>query len=100
MDDIFSAREIWKLGVLGILGVAAFIPTLRSARFPMVFIGAMIFISTLGLTEDANRGAEYRTWLHVFQVNRQLVYMLCAAMVMLGVAIHASRISTRRASRP
>ena len=95
MDDIFSAQEIWKLGVLGILGVAAFIQTLRSAQFPMVFIGAMLFISTLGLTEDASRGVEYRTWLYVFQVNRQLAYMLCAAMVMLGVAIHASRINTR-----
>ncbi len=95
MDDIFSAQEIWKLGVVGILAVVAFVQTLRSAKFPMVFTGAMLFISTLGLTEDAARGSEYRTWLYALQTNRQTVYVLCAALVTLGVAIHASRINTR-----
>lgn len=95
MDDLFSEQNIWKIVVLAVAGAAAFIQTLRNPRFPLFFIAGMLFFASLGITVDAADGLEPRTWLFAVQANRQILYAVCAGMVILGVAVHAGRINTR-----
>ncbi len=95
MDGLFASENLWKIGVLAILGVIAFMGMLRNARVGFIFLGAMIFLSGLGLTENADKMQEYRTWLYVLQTNRQLAYAGCAGLLLLGVMVHAAKVNSR-----
>lgn len=95
MSGLFAAENLWKLGIVALFAVVAFLGMLRNPRFGLIFLGAMIFISGLGLTENADKAQEYRTWLFALQSNRQLAYAGCAGLLFLGVAVHAARLNTK-----
>lgn len=95
MDTLFTSQGFWKLGLIVVVAVFSLFGLLKSSRFSLLFIGAMLFLSALGLGEDIEKGVEYHTWLFPLQTNRQVVYVACAAMVLLGGLIHAAKLNTR-----
>ena len=95
MDTLFTSQGFWKLGLIAAVAAFSFFGLIKSSRFSLLFIGAMLFLSGLGLGEDIQKGAEYHTWLFPLQSNRQAVYMACAGMVLLGGMIHAAKLNTR-----
>ncbi|MCX5690511.1 MAG: hypothetical protein NTV94_12140 [Planctomycetota bacterium] len=94
MDTLFDSQGFWKLGLVVVVAVFSFFGLIKSSKFSLLFIGAMLFISGLGLGEDVQKGVEYHTWLFPLQSNRQAVYMACAGMVLLGGMIHAAKLKT------
>jgi hypothetical protein len=95
MEDLFSSQGFWKLGLILAAVLYALFQLVRKPDFAMIFVGGMLFLSALGLTEDAEKFADTRVWLYPLQVNRQLAYAACAGMVMLGAAIHSSKVNSR-----
>jgi hypothetical protein len=95
MESLFAGENLWKLGVAAVFAIAAFGAMLRDAKFGFIFLGAMLFISGLGLTEDAEKSGMSRSWLYALQERRQLAYVGCAGLLFVGVAIHAGKLQTR-----
>ncbi len=95
METLFASENLWKLGLAATFAVVAFVAMLRDAKFGFLFLGAMLFLSGLGLTEDAEKGGLYRSWLFALQERRQLAYVACAGLLFIGVAIHAGKLQTR-----
>lgn len=95
MESLFSGDNLWKVGLAAVFAVVAFVAMLRDAKFGFLFLGAMLFLSGLGLTEDAEKSAMGRSWLYALQERRQLAYVACAGLLFVGVAVHASKLQTR-----
>jgi hypothetical protein len=94
MDSLLNGEGlVWKLGALIVLAAVALGGIVRSQRFGLIFLGALLFLSGMGLTEDADRALEYRTWLYVLQVYRQYAYAGCSGLLLLGAAIHTSKLN-------
>ena len=95
MESLFTSDGFWKLGVLVVILLGALYGLVRSARFGLVFLGAMLFISSLGLPNDVEKGAEYRTWLFALQERRQLAYLACGALLFMSAFVHAGKLNTK-----
>lgn len=95
MEALFTSDNIWKLLLAGMVGVAVVFSLLRSARAGMLVIGVMLFLSGMGLTKEQGQNTDFRTWLFPLQANRPYLYAACAALLTMGVLIHAGRLNMR-----
>ncbi len=95
MGELFSADNIWKLGIVAAAVVSIIFMMLKSPKGGLYLLAAMLFLAGLGLPKDAEKGTEYRTWLFSIQDKRNFMYAGCAALMCLGLFAHASKINPR-----
>lgn len=80
------------LGAVVVLMLVAF-----NLRFALFLVGGMLFLSAIALAVDF-WGTPYRTWLMPLQVSRSPLYMLAGAAMILGLLVHAGRVSASHVS--
>lgn len=94
--DPFSVDNIWKLGLalIGVVGIS--LATLKNAKYALVGVAVMLFVASLGLTEEAGDNFEFRTWLVPLQERRSMLAAGCACLMALAVLAHTNRVNLRQ----
>lgn len=82
------------LAVGGVGAAVVVLMMLRSARMAMLVLGAMLFLSALGVPKD-QLGRFYATWLLPLQTYRSELFMGLGSLLLLGVAGHFSKVTVR-----
>ncbi|MDX2016141.1 MAG: hypothetical protein SFY95_00715 [Planctomycetota bacterium] len=82
------------LAVGGVGAAVVVLMMLRSARAAMLVLGAMVFLSALGVPKD-QLGRFYSTWLLPLQTYRSELFMALGGMLVLGVAGHFGKVTVR-----
>lgn len=85
--------------VLGLIGAAALLLAVVRFRFALLFVGAMLFISALGVPLDFSKNL-IRLWILPMQAARSQLFLGAALFLIAAAAVNVARLRFGRISGP